>query len=501
MLNVTRGSSVGLHREIRDLFIVSLPGMTVLGVLYAVVAFGEGRFLFEERQNGWGFLDLTALQYDYWGSLVNLHMQPPLLNALVGWTSGDAGITRLIWIYAIAVFVTVGLVGHTLLLTGLPRLWAAFAATAYALLPATVIFAFFPYGTTLIAFFAILAIWGVALLPRQLLVGVAVSAIGMTALFMIRATFIWVVVLGWLIALAVVLLRQRSACGPAGSQVSGHGARRWPAVVVLVACASIVVVVQGHYFVSFQSWTLSTWSSENLGNALLRLGLTEPKKEELAQRDACYAQLVTGAWQPTGAYQACLSEDVDPLSGASVLDEEFKTAPLDTLNYNYGLRRTVEPQWNRFVREALAAEPQAIWRLTTGTPQAPGTVQLFLGRSDDVYTTLSIQKQSAPMLWEILGYWSAVFPYLAWLLVLLGLTFGVLVRHRKPSPVLWWALVLLIIHAVPSILGEYGENARFRAELDPVLVVAAVISVSWVINALRSQRGPGATPAFVTSRS
>ena len=32
---------------------------------------------------------------------------------------------------------------------------------------------------------------------------------------------------------------------------------------------------------------------------------------------------------------------------------------------------------------------------------------------------------------------------------------------------------LLVLHAVPSILGDYGENQRFRAELDAVLLATA----------------------------
>ena len=35
---------------------------------------------------------------------------------------------------------------------------------------------------------------------------------------------------------------------------------------------------------------------------------------------------------------------------------------------------------------------------------------------------------------------------------------------------------LLPFHAIVRLVGEYGENQRFRAETDPVLLVAAVLA-------------------------
>ena len=55
----------------------------------------------------------------------------------------------------------------------------------------------------------------------------------------------------------------------------------------------------------------------------------------------------------------------------------------------------------------------------------------------------------------------------------------------------WFALVLLLLHAVPSIIGDYGENQRFRAELDPVLVVAMVLGLGALITVRRAPRSTG----------
>lgn len=455
-----------------------VPGWIALAALYVLVRVGGGRFLHEERLNGWGYLDLAALENEFWASITHLHIQPPLLNALAGLTLGDSGVVRLTWIYALAAFVTVALVVDTLVLAGVRQRWAALAGVGYALLPATVIYAFFPYSPTLIALFASFAVWGVAQARTKPVWGVSISALGAVGLFTIRASFLWIIALAWIVALGVLLVR------------SSRQGRKWPGAVVLGASGAFVLVLQGHYLLSFQSWTLSTWSSENLANGMLRLGLTDEAKSELAAQDPCYAELITGAWQPATAYQSCFGNISSLVSGATVVDEEYKSAPPDTLNYNYGLRRAIEPSWAQFVRDGLALEPQAVVRLTLGIESAPGTVELFLGRSDDVYPIFSMQKQAAPAVWNALGVWSAVFPWVAWALVLVGAVVGVVVRSARPPSVFWWAGALLVLHAIPSVVGEYGENARFRAEMEPVLVIAAVLALGVMGSAVRraSQR-------------
>ena len=456
--------------------LVFIPGWIALAAMYLLVRAGGGRFVHEERLNGWGYLDLTALQNEFWPSITHLHIQPPLLNALAGWTLGDSGVMRLTWIYAIAAFVTVALVVDTLVLAGVRQRWASVVGVGYALLPATVVYAFFPYSPILIALFASAAVWGVARARTHPTVGVSISALGAAGLFTIRASFLWIVVLLWIVALALLLLR------------SSQRGSRWPGAVVLGAVSAFVLLLQSHYVLSFQSWTLSTWSSENLANGLLRLGLTDEAKAQLAAQDPCYAELVTGAWQPATAYQSCFGNISSLVSGATVVDQVYKSYPPDTLNYNYGLRRAIEPSWGKFVRDGFALEPQAVVRLTLGIETAPGTVELFLGRSDEVYPIFAMEKQAAPPVWVVLGVWSAVFPWLAWAVVLVGAAVAVFVRSARPAAVFWWAAALLVMHAIPSVVGEYGENARFRVEMDSVLLVAAILASGIVLRAVKVKR-------------
>ena len=150
-------------------------------------------------------------------------------------------------------------------------------------------------------------------------------------------------------------------------------------------------------------------------------------------------------------------------------------SPSQGINYNAGARLALADDWMRFARAAIAKEPTALWGVLRGNEQLDGSLMRFLSRSDVYFQTLDIPKQTAPGLWSLLGLWSAAFPFAAWAVVLAGLVGCAASRSmRRRVPAGWWfAVGLLAVHAVPSLLGDYGENQRFRAEADPVLLVVA----------------------------
>jgi hypothetical protein len=57
-----------------------------------------------------------------------------------------------------------------------------------------------------------------------------------------------------------------------------------------------------------------------------------------------------------------------------------------------------------------------------------------------------------------------------------------------------------VMHAVPSIFGDYGENQRFRAELDPVLMVAMVVGLGALVSLRRVAGGACQTPSDEPSK-
>ena len=401
-----------------------------------------------------------------------------MMNGLYALT--DSAPERLGWVMLAAAVITTLLVVDTVRASGRGEHWAAAAGVLYALLPATVLYALFPYSTTVTALFAMVTVWGVARIRTWHGVGVAISAAGMGGLFLTRASFTWWVALGWLIALTVLAVRER-----------GHAAARGLAIAMLVLVGAGVVAVQAHYWAAFRVPTLSSWSGENISNALIEVGLSDEAKASLSSQDPCFAQLIAaGAWAPTDVYAPCLDPADEVKAGTPVLELVERPAPSMGINYNAGARLRLSEDWTRFARAAVVEEPTALMRVAVGNAELEGSLARFLGRSDVYFETLDVQKASTPWLWNLLALWSAAFPVLAWLVVVAAAARGLLQRSSRAwlPREFWFALVLLLLHAVPSIVGDYGENQRFRAELDPVLVVAMVLGLGALITVRRSAR-------------
>jgi hypothetical protein len=467
-----------------------LPGVLIVVALYAVTVARGGRFIGEERMLIMQALDPTSVAADPWGSLLALHIQPPMMNALYAVTDATPG--RLAWLMVLAAVLTTILVVDTVRACGRGDVPAAIAGVLYALLPATVLYSLFPYSTTVTALFAIITVWGVARASSWPVVGVVASAAGVTALFLTRASFTWFLVLPWLAALGWLLMRSRARVGG-----------RVVALAAIGLAAVSVVGVQAHYWVNFGTPTLSSWSGENLSNALIELGLSDDAKARLAAQDPCFGHLIAvKAWLPADAYGPCLHPDDLILSGRPVLDLTTRPAPAQGPNYNAGARLALADEWAAFARAAVTEEPSALLRVALGNGTYEGSLPLFLGRSDIYYETLDLQKTADPWLWHLLGLWSGAFPVLAWLVVLAAAVRGIVQRRSRGwlPGAFWFACALLLMHAVPSIFGDYGENQRFRAELDPVLMVAMVVGLGALVSVRRVAGGALQTPSDEPSK-
>lgn len=466
--------------------ITYLPGVIVLCALHVMILATGGRFLYEERLSIWQALDPQALQEEYWASLGSLHMQPPLLNAIYGVTDGPRADTSLHWLFLACAVVTVLAVVHTVRLSGADWRWAACAGVAYAALPATVLYALFPYSTTVAALLATVMIWGLALMRRFAAVGAAVSAAGAAALFLARASFAWPLALGWLVLLLILLLRRVHA---PRSDVAGEGRGPVSVAIGLIGLSALLIaLVQGHALIAFSSPTMSTWSSQTAFRGISESGLSAESKAALAAQNPCFAELIAvGAFQPASAYPVCLADAEPVRSGTQALDMPDKRSPGIGPNFNAGQYLQLAPHWTALEVAALRLEPTAVPRMVFGHDDREGSLRVFLGRSDQYYDTLDLMKTGPTAVWDVLGAWSAVFPWLAWALTLLAALGSFAARVRRHVPVVFWgALGVLIAHAFVSTVGNYGENQRFRAEMDPVLMIAATLGAVAIARSLRS---------------
>jgi hypothetical protein len=454
----------------------ALAGIAVFLGMYAVIVWFQGAaFGYSIRFEAMHAIESHALAEDFWGSLLNAHANPPLINVLYGLTDrlGSSAPVAGQFLYAALTLATIWLLCDALQRSGITWKFAAGAGVLYALLPGTFLWQMWFFTTTPIAFFAMLTVWGVTLCvtSQRRMLGAVAATVGLLGLFLIRATFTWFLVLLAMGFIVVVLRR-----GTQPSQV------RAPVATVLVG-GIIVLLVQGHYLLRFDQWTLSSWSGANITNGLVLKGLTVPQEEALAAENDCWQAHVTlGGFADPSLYTACprqtfSGEDSLP----RVLAASQRTAPDIGPNYYDINRWALSKAGTDFALTALSRHPEALLRLALGSNGVDGSLGLFLGPSEREPTgelAFGWITMDSSWPWELQGVWSRFFPPVAWLLIIASGVRWLVVRPRRTvPPQVLFAVGMLVLHAVPSVLGEYGENQRFRSEMDAVLMFATTIAL------------------------
>lgn len=452
---------------------VSFPGVAIFTILYLVAVFTGAKFQWYWAQDG----GIHSAGVDYLlaqpiQSILWTHIQPPLLNMiyLIAFQFGDYASPLTQLFYLLAVTSTVALIPITIRLTGVSRSMSMISGIIFAVLPATTLYSLWPYSTSLVSFFAVCSIFGVSLMGRSPRVGIFISFSAMFFLFLTRPTFNWVFVLAWVIALSIYGFKRRLV------------SVRFISITALGLLA-LTFLVQGHYLISFGSPTLSTWASENLSRSIVFKGLTEEGRQTLSRRDPCFSDLInSGVWKPPSAYPNCLDETKTVNNNVLVWDQPDLTKRKN--NLNYGGRLPLSDRWAALDLAALRLDPLSVPRFVFGSDFASGTIWIYLSPPEDhPYPQRNFSE--LPALWTPLRYVSLVLPVIAWFIIVLSVI-SLSIRKFRPSslPALgtfFFGVSMLLAHGTLSILGDYGENMRFRGELDGVLIIVAASGASIVL--------------------
>ncbi len=470
---------------------VAAPGLVVfLGLwLVVLVQFDYASATTNSIDTLWQSLGTDYLSADPISSLSVLHIQPWGVNALY---AIDLAISPNSHVFLLLLFLAAGagaiaLLGATLVGVGLPRVWAVSACVVLALLPGTVLYTFWPYNVTLISFLAIAAVWGLARMRTQPVFGAAASATAVLGLQLMRSTFVWVFVLAWCVFLFVLLVRARS----------GHRLviSALPVFIVLV----LSLLVQGYYWANYQMPAMSSWSGQNVAKALLTSGqltVTESARAEIST-DPCLSSLLVAyesqtlnVWDPGGLVQlpGCESLSVAAERGIPAWDQDYRES--GELNYNSRLALAASGEWNRLMTIIVSQDPMQLVRMaiTTDTGPRGSGIGIYLDPSDE-FPWLD-QTRSVLPLGSVTGLLSIVFAPALVVLIMLGIGQAILVRTSflRRNVVYWGALGIVVFHAAASTLAEYAENMRFRAEIDPLLLLLGVISLYSIANSSREAR-------------
>jgi hypothetical protein len=440
----------------------------------------------------WQFLDRRWLQHDLGRSLLYLHAQPPLLDAIVGIA---LKLTPVYWVMVLyGFFLAAGLALALALFDILVRLGfstrtAAVLALVYACSPTAVLYENWLMYTHLVVSFSVCAAWALLRLAEtRLWVFAAIFFLLIGSLTLIRSLFHLV----WFVPCAAIALATSRPLRPS--------VLAWFAVATLA-----VLGVYGKNLVLFGLPATSSWLGMNLAHGVLE-EWPMSEREDLVRSGVVSPLVLVQPFSPIEMYPESF-QVASPID-APALAEHGKANRVTNYNqYSYlGISR-------QYARDALAlirADPSRYarmvaraWRRFFTSPARFGMLGGNRDRIDGWIRFYSILRgvpaafHAAPpdpaeasgtreLGWDRVGW--------AWVVAsLLGFAFAAqevvaaLRDARRRRPVGWpriavLAFVLFDVAFVATVANavELGENERFRASIEPLLLILVAVAVKRV---------------------
>ena len=444
----------------------------------------------------WQHLSPDALREEFTASIGALHIQPPGFNTLLAGIDlfGDA--SEVVWtVLGLALGVaTIALAADAARRLAHAALAGLFVGLLLALLPSTFLYAIWSSYTALVAFFVTLAAWSLIYASPGIASGSArawylvLSGGAVTALFLVRASYAWPLVLAWL----GVLAWQARTMGSAGKQ------RAWAGLGIL---ALLIMAVQIRALTTFGVWTMTSWSGQNLMNATLASQALSRQGLGQIASDPCYEFLVNRSpftpFQPEQIPQStaggCTLVNFQPSidTPAALRVERW---PVGQYNFNNEVELEWAPYWNSLATKVLRDDPLVLARVVVGSTSNPGSFAVLLSRSD-TYNQVRGNWETAGIFlgkfWPLSVAWAPVMLGTVYIGGLAVLAFPAL-RRRVPSAH-WTLLGATTAVLLVNLTAEYGENQRFRVELDPLLAILAASTITVMISSAIANRPRKAT--------
>jgi hypothetical protein len=245
---------------------------------------------------------------------------------------------------------------------------------------------------------------------------------------------------------------------------------------------------QLYYWTNFHIPTMSSWSGQNIAKALMfsdKLNVTPEARAEINQ-DPCLRDLLVAyetrtvnIWDPGGqlSLPGCGEVEVLEPRGVPAWDEEFRET--GDLNYNSRSALAVSGEWSHMMRIIVKNDPTQIIKMAITDPDGPrlSGVGLYLDPSEE-FPWIDAER-GALFVSPITGILSLVFAPALIVLIVLGIGHAAVNRQSflRGNTVFWGVLGLVVFHAATSTMAEWAENMRFRAEIDPILLMLGVMSL------------------------
>lgn len=421
-----------------------------------------------------GAEELASVSYaEAWRSI---HMQPPGFNMILKYTDSVGAGAEVVWLALLlaATLVALWMVGDLVwTLTGDLR-WSLASGLLAAVIPGTLYYSLWVFYTQLAAVLLTTMVWGLAVgLVRRSGWALTIAAVSALPLFLLRSTYVWILVIIWILVVLALGWRQLGSSGRAA---------RLSLLVTSVGGVLVVIGVQALSWTTFGSITQSSWGYENAAKAVMTQ-LSVESRVAAAHGDPCLEQvLAVGVFEPIGAYPECArgAETRDHLPTNALLEEN--TWQNGYPNLNTTDRLALAEQWREFSVNAVADNPWAVLRIPFPNfeTQERGTIARFLWPSS-WYWLIESNVAAGGLLATV---WIVAFSWVP-AAGLLGILLGLFTARRRWNRgdarrfayVVGSILVLGI--SVAYLFLETGENERFRVEIDWLII--ALGAVGWML--------------------
>jgi len=463
------------------------------GIIYRALPYSLSLFVYLFIY-GWvalrGSFDYAAVEYLYQSlgsealtkepiqSLLTSHIQPIGLNAVYALVLNGPfnSSATLQTVFAIAGALTVFLIVATLRNIGQSQLVAGTAGVLYALLPSTVLYVMWPYNTSMVAFLSALGFFGLSLMRHRPSLGAVIWTTSLIGLFLVRPSFVWIVVLILLIVPIFLIKQWRQAS--------------------LIAIASfgflVIVVVQGHHSIQFGTVTTTSWSGQNIVKGLVFSGVvTEADLVEAANEDPCLVSLAIDPefWGDLSNVDVqCFGSRAGMESEAIALRKETK---LDAINFQHNSLKRLElsQAWNELALRVMQQDPLLLPKMFFGVGGGPSSFERMMEPSF-IHPILQENLVAGSPVMSIMRPIGVMFPVGSLVLMLLGLLALLQGRFRDEfsKRIFFVAMAVSAYGLLVASLLEFGENQRFLVEIYPILMISAAMTVGLLLQRNNSER-------------
>ena len=485
-----------------------------IGLRAILIATGA-RFQGQSLEYSWQLLDLKLLRHDPISSIWRLHTQPPLFNSIVALLVRSPlrrDLTFEIVGHALAVVLVVG-VWRMVAAWTRSRVAATVAAIVVSIMPSVVVSEFQP---TYEIWVMVGLVWLVVFADTRRLVaaGVLAGAVALT-----RAMFhpVWLIVVVGLLAAAMSARRRSPSSSPAPSTSTSTSTRNvvlaWLRRAALIG--AVPFLATGFFLVKnavlFDQTGLSSWLGMNLQRVAIN-PLTPAQHVAMTSTGRLSGYSGVREFGRLDMYERVAP--CAPHSGHPALTEPEKDVDLSVVipNFNDECYLPIYAAVGRDARRAIVEHPDAyargVWasaRLFVKATETDALLHSDLASAYDaawavVLIAPPVTIDETSWVFPIAGIKTFSVHVSLVALAALVTTFAVgavaALRRRAVAGIPAGTAVLIAWTSLwctaSGILLESGENERFRAMIDPLLVAVAV---SVAVSVIGRRRARGRTVA------